>query len=133
MKKSIKVEEATDVLVQVGVEEPKVEEFKRRIAEFLNQEKEEKEPKPKKQYVFVKDESAENMGWVVQIEETENPNSVLEKLTAVKEAFNNSKKGRRLPVENTTEMFEAVPRKFWVEQKIWPKHKERIYIVGVEK
>ncbi len=50
---------------------------------------------------------------MVQIEESASPAVTLDRVKAAGHAFNQSKKGRRVPVSNVAETLENVPRKFW--------------------
>jgi hypothetical protein len=70
-------------------------------------------------------------GWIVQMTEETPQALALDKARAAGHAFNQSKKGRRLPVKNLGEVFEGVPRKHWkteTDTKTVPKTKHQILI-----
>lgn len=99
---------------------------------------EEKPPPVKKQFVMVlsdpegKLEGQDFVGWVVQIPEEDSPFVIKERLIRSAYEFNQSKKGRRLPVKTIGEVCEHVSARILKEQNIWVKTKEPVYLVRTD-
>ncbi len=98
-------------------------------------EDEEKPPPVKKQFVMVVSdpegrlEGVHLVGWVLQIPEDDSPYAATERLIRSAYEFNQTKKGRRLPVKTIAEVCEHVPAKIAKEQNLWIKTKEPILLV----
>lgn len=96
---------------------------------------EEKPPPVKKQFVMVVSDPEEKLegqhfvGWVLQIPEDDSPYVVNERLIRSAYEYNQSKKGRRLPVKTIGEVCEHVPARIAKEQNLWIKTKEPILLV----
>tara|TARA_B100001248_G_scaffold258594_1_gene242989 strand:+ start:8471 stop:8944 length:474 start_codon:yes stop_codon:yes gene_type:complete len=96
---------------------------------------EEKPPPVKKQFVImVSDpkgdlEAKDYIGWVLQIPEEDSPYVSQERLIRSAYEFNQSKKGRRLPVRTIGETCENVSTRILKEQNIWVKTKEPVMVV----
>ena len=100
------------------------------------EDKEPKAPSVKKQFVIVLSDPNEKLkdagdiaGWVVQIPEDDSPALVEERLWKSAYAFNQSPKGRRLPVQTIGECCEVVSTRFTKEESIWIKTKEPVLAV----
>ncbi len=114
------------------------------ILEDINQEQlaaeedNEKDPPVKKQYVVVLSdpegdlEGKEYTGWVVQIPEDESPYEANDKLIRAAYEYNVTKKGRRMPVQQISEVCEHVAAKILKEQKIWVRTKEPVFILRTD-
>lgn len=70
-------------------------------------------------------------GWVLQVPDGDNLADLWERVHRAVSNFNNSPKGRKIPVKTVAEAFEFVPARFWKEQKIWIKTKDVISKVNV--
>lgn len=111
------------------------------IIEDINQElaaqvdEEEKPPPVKKQFVMLVSDPEERLaethlvGWVLQIPEEDSPYVVSERLIRSAYEFNQTKKGRRLPVKTIAEVCEHVPVRITKEQNVWIKTKEPVLLV----
>lgn len=100
-----------------------------------NEEEKEKngEPKVKKDYILLLSDPSEKLtdeylGWAFQIDEDQNPGELVDKIKMTAGDFNRSKKGQKVPVNTIGETIQNVPSKFFKEYKIYPKHKEPVYI-----
>ena len=84
----------------------------------------EAEPKQKKQYVIVLSDPEGKLrevgngflGWVTQIEEGGNPGEVVDRVKAAAIRFNESKRGRKVPVKTLGEAFESMPARFFKDE-----------------
>lgn len=104
--------------------------------EVSNAVDEEKPPAVKKQFVIMlsdpKDvlgDAADITGWVLQIPEEDSPFVAEERLCKAAYGFNQSPKGRRMPVRTIAEVCEVVGSKFLKEEKVWVKTKEPVFAV----
>ena len=96
-----------------------------------------REPPEKKQYVvIVRDPYGklgatgfEFSGWVVQIPEDDDPHSALEKLHCAAHDFNQTPKGRRMPIKTIAEACEFGSAKLFKERKIWVRTKEPVLVL----
>jgi len=122
-----------------SIAEKTIENVKSNITEENLTNKEEKEeeknsePKVKKDYIILVSDPNEKIkdefiGWCFQIDEDQNPGELVDKIKAAARDFNDSKKGRKVPVNTIGETVQNVPSKFFKEYKIYPKHKEPVYI-----
>jgi hypothetical protein len=114
------------------------------LKKVLEQEAAEKEMKPptlKKEFVFIISDPKNALaaaypdgivGWVVQIEEGEAPQSALTKLHAAAYEHNASPKGRKFPVETVGEACETVKAKFFKDAGVWVKTKEAVLVVATD-
>jgi hypothetical protein len=99
---------------------------------------EEKAPAVKKQFcILVSDtkgelEGKDLVGWVLQIPEEDSPATVTDRITKAAYEFNQSPKGRRLPVRTIGETCMAVSGKFFKDQKAWVKTKEPVLILTTD-
>ena len=108
---------------------------KTKVVDLLNviakeeelEKEQDKTPKPKKEYIVLNHPNATST--VFQIlysnEDDGRPASevLIERLGKVKSDFNESKKGKKLPVKNMEELCEFVPQKFFKERNLWKKTK----------
>ena len=96
-----------------------------------------REPPEKKQYVIVVNDpygkipatGFEFSGWVVQIPEDDDPRSALEKLHCAAHDFNQTPKGRRMPIKTIAEACEFGSAKLFKERKIWVRTKEPVLVL----
>jgi hypothetical protein len=74
-------------------------------------------------------------GWVTQVEDECPDQVIFDRINAAANNFNNSKKGRKLPVRSVGEAME-IPRRFWktdkVSEKVLVKTKSPIYLLGTD-
>ena len=68
-------------------------------------------------------------GWVLQLPEEDNPLEVLEQLYKGAYDFNQTPKGRRLPVKSIGEACEVVPARIFKEYQVWVKTKEPVLML----
>ena len=110
------------------------------VLEDLNEEMklqadEEKPPPVKKQFVMmVSDPNGELpqqdfTGWVLQIPEDDGVYVAEERLIRAAYNYNQSPKGRRMPVKSIAEICEHVPARFLKEEQVWVKTKETVFML----
>lgn len=108
----------------------------RRIIEEMNlaaqpdPEKEEKAPAAKKQWVILQNGPA--LGWVLQIEENASPATVGDRIRAAAHAFNDSKKGRKVPVDSIGEALENVPARWFKTEENRTSVKTKLPVIVVQ-
>ena len=96
-----------------------------------------REPPEKKQFVVILNDpygklpktGFEFSGWVVQIPEDDDPHSALEKLHCAAYDFNQTPKGRRMPIKTIAEACEFGSAKLFKERKIWVRTKEPVLVL----
>ncbi len=74
-------------------------------------------------------------GWVFQLESGANPATLPDRVKAAAVEFNNSRKGRRVPVTTIGETIQNVPARFWKSQEgriTRIKSKEPVYLVTTD-
>ncbi len=74
-------------------------------------------------------------GWVFQLESGANPATLPDRVKAAAVEFNNSRKGRRVPVTTIGETIQNVASKFWKSQPgriTRVKSKEPVYLVTTD-
>lgn len=76
--------------------------------------------KPKSQFVVLKvrsgdaaDANGAHLGWVLQLDEGASPMVAYDRVVAAANAFNGSKKGRRVPVKTVGQCLESVPARWY--------------------
>ena len=77
------------------------------------------------------DREGNGMGWIVQVPEGENFDAAAAIRAAVRD-FNDSPKGRRLPVKSLAEAFEFVPARHFRARNIWVKTKQPAEFLAVK-
>ena len=101
----------------------------------------EKGPKKKTQLVCLLHDPENQLngkaftGWVVQMDSETPPMAALDKARAAGHAFNQTKKGRKRPAKNLTEVFGSVPKKHWKngeDTKTSPRTKEPVLFQPVD-
>jgi hypothetical protein len=96
---------------------------------------EEKPPALKKQYVIVVSDpdgrfpKHDFAGWVLQIPEDDSPVTTMERVYRASYEFNDSKKGRLLPVKTVGDAIENVPAKHFKEADVWVRTKTPVLVV----
>ena len=98
---------------------------------------EDREPPEKKQFVVIlndpygklEDAGVEFSGRVVQIPEDADPHSAPRRLYGGAYDFNQTPKGRKMPIKTIDEAVRFGSAKIYKEHKIWPKHKEPVLII----
>lgn len=91
-------------------------------------------PRQKKQFVImVSDpegelEGKDLVGWVLQVPEDDAPQTAEERLVKSAHEFNQTPKGRRMPVRSIGEGCEAIPARITKEQNLWVKTKEPVLV-----
>lgn len=68
-------------------------------------------------------------GWILQLPEEDPPYVAEERITRAAYEFNQTPKGRRLPVKSIGEACEAVPPRLLKEQNVWVKTKEPVLVL----
>lgn len=117
---NIKKEDLEFTLEKNKVEKEKQSKILQDLEQMLEELKNEKGES--KKYVFVggrtkpNDEFKENQVFLFKIEETEQSDSVQPKLDKVMQAYNASKKGRRIPAETYAELIYNCPKKYFREE-----------------
>jgi len=100
----------------------------------IQQEENPPAPRVKKQFIILVSDPDNRMpqldltGWVLQIPEDDSPMAVEEQVHKAAYEFNQTPKGRRLPVKTVGEACEAVPARIFKEHQVWVKTKEPVLI-----
>ncbi|MDR1817817.1 MAG: hypothetical protein LBR07_06570 [Puniceicoccales bacterium] len=68
-------------------------------------------------------------GWVVQIPETENVHTAVERITTAAYDYNRTRKGRKKPAENFSDACMDTPAGLLKEQFVWVKTKAEVHIL----
>jgi len=95
-------------------------------------------PRVKKQFsILVSDpegrlEGKDLTGWVLQLPEDEGLHTVLEQLMRAAYDYNQTPKGRRLPVKSIGEACEAVPPRIFKEYQLWVKTREPVLVLRTD-
>lgn len=76
---------------------------------------------------FLKDD----VGFVVKILSSEDPETISGRMHGAAQEFNESPRGRRLPVETVGEVLENVPARILASHGLWAAIKEPVSFVGV--
>ncbi|MCH2155284.1 MAG: hypothetical protein MK080_04725 [Opitutales bacterium] len=99
-------------------------------------ENEEKPPPVKKQFCMLVSDPEDTLagkdyvGWVAQIPEDESPLTCPDRIIRAAYEYNQTPKGRRLPLETIGEACENVSAKYFKEQDIWMKTKIPVHVVN---
>ncbi|NRA27463.1 MAG: hypothetical protein HRU10_09460 [Opitutales bacterium] len=116
----------------------KINDILQDVNQELQQQEAEKEDKPpavKKQFcIVITDpnrtlEPTDLVGWVVQIPQGDSPLTAPDRIIEAAYDYNQTPKGRRLPLETIGEACEVVSAKFFKEQEIWVKTKMPVQVV----
>lgn len=110
------------------------------IQQELKLQQEENPPAPRqpKQFaILVSDPEgllpkADLTGWVLQLPEEESPLGLQEQIHRAAYDFNQTPKGRRMPVKTIGEACEAVPARIFKEHQVWVKTKEPVYVLRTD-
>lgn len=100
----------------------------------IQQEENPPAPRVKKQFLILLSDpenqipKADLTGWVLQIPEEESPLAVVEQVHKAAYDFNQTPKGRRLPVKTVGEACESVPARIFKEYGVWIKTKEPVLV-----
>ena len=130
---SLKIDEVVSVLRSNQIPASNISKI---VAELKDREESKKSvsagPKSKKQYVFLASSSTSTAaaGFVVQIDESEDANTTVDKVRAAARAYNGSRKGSKTPVSSVAETL-SLPRKFLVDSGIWVKTKEPVRLLDL--
>ena len=68
-------------------------------------------------------------GWILQLPEEESPALLEEKIRQAAYEYNQTPRGRRLPVTSIGEACEAVPARIFKEHDVWLKTKEPVLVL----
>jgi hypothetical protein len=139
MSKKIGLEEVKRVISRTEIDDRLQAQILNDLNEIINQEdEEEKTQSLKKQFaVIVYDPDGRLRGYnftasVCQIPEECSPYEVEDKLIKSAYDFNQTPKGRRLPVRSIAETCEVVGAKITKEHQVWIKTKEQVLVVRSE-
>lgn len=138
----ITIEDALTVARDEGVPVEILKLIEKELRKLAEQEKAGRVPaeKSKSQYVVLLDdaegqfEGKSFLGWVVKMSADLPPQVALDRAKVAGRSFNESKKGRKLPVKSIREVFAGVARKFWKREedegkKVIPQTKEPVLIM----
>lgn len=95
-------------------------------------------PKEKKQHVILVSDpqgvlpEVDLVGWVLQIPEDESPVTTQDKIVQAAYDFNQTPKGRRMPVQSIGEACEVVPPRIFKEYKAWVKTREPVLVLRTD-
>lgn len=99
---------------------------------------EESAPAVKKQFVILLSDPDGKMpkhdfvGWVMQIPENESVATTQDRICRSSYDFNQTKKGRLMPVKTVGEAIENVPAKFFKEADVWIKTKTPVLVLKTD-
>ena len=110
------------------------------IEQELKVQKEENPPAPRvpKQFaIMVSDPEgtlpqADLTGWVLQLPEEDAPMTAESQIHKAAYDFNQTPKGRRMPVKTIGEACEAVPARIFKEHQLWIKTKEPVLVLRTD-
>jgi hypothetical protein len=125
------------ILKESGVDVRVAAEILNQIRDAVAEEAVEREKPAKKQMLVLVSEPEEGLpkdltGWVVQLLEDDDPREVADKILDVSKAFNDSPKGKRVPVESFGDAVQSIPGKFFRESDLWIKTREPVRIIPVK-
>lgn len=72
------------------------------------------------------------VGWVVQLPEEDAPMTAESQIHKAAYDFNQTPKGRRMPVQTIGEACEAVPARIFKEHQLWIKTKEPVLVLRTD-
>ena len=107
-------------------------------AELAANEKEEKPPACKKQFVILISDpdnllpKTDFAGWVLQIPEVESPATIEERIFRSAYDYNASRKGRLYPAKTVGEALENIPARFFKESDVWVKTKTPVLMLRTD-
>ena len=105
---------------------------------LAEEEKVQREPLVKKQFIIAVSDprgtlpDEDYVGWVLQIPESDNPGTTIERVKRAAYEYNISKKGRKYPVNSIGEACEAVGAKFQKEQSVAIKTKLPVTVLRTD-
>ncbi|MEX0324818.1 MAG: hypothetical protein AB3N33_01885 [Puniceicoccaceae bacterium] len=110
------------------------------IEQEIKVQKEENPPAPRvpKQFtILISDPegtlpSADLTGWILQLPEEDAPMTVESQIHKAAYDFNQTPKGRRMPVKTIGEACEAVPARIFKEHQLWVKTKEPVLVLRTD-
>jgi len=125
------------ILKESGVDLRVAAEILNQIRDAIAEEAVEREKPAKKQMLVLVSEPEEGLpkdltGWVVQLLEDDDPREVADKIQEVSKAFNDSPKGKRVPVESFGDAVQSIPSKFFRESDLWIKTREPVRVIPVK-
>lgn len=127
----ITIETVQKALIQSRIDDDSRKEVLKKIREFVESDKEEPEPRVKRQLVPVVfgDDGDDMTASIIAIPEDEHPGKVLSIISAAATDFNASKRGRKLPVMNVAETIENVSARFFKEHGAVVRTKTPVVVV----
>ena len=106
------------------------------IEREVEQNKPEREKNPKKQFVGIavtdNPDFEEVPFFLVQIEEGDDHNTIVDRITHATAEHNNTPKGEKFPIDTLGGALQETKRKFITEKKVWVKTKEPVIIVRTD-
>jgi len=132
----VDLEVVQKILKENGVDVRLAAEILNQLRDVVKEEAVEREKPAKKQLLVLVSEPEEGLpkdltGWVVQLLEDDDPREVADKIVDVSKAFNDSPKGKRVPVESFGDAVQAIPSKFFRESDLWIKTREPVRVIPV--
>ena len=133
----VDLEVVQKILKENGVDVRVAAEILNQLRDVVKEEAVEREKPAKKQMLVLVSEPEEGLpkdltGWVVQLLEDDDPREVADKIVEVSKVFNDSPKGKRVPVESFGDAVKCVPSKFFRESDLWIKTREPVRIIPVK-
>lgn len=119
MSSKVDLSTVAEVIKRHKVAPPELRAIIEELNELLSKQeadKPERAPKTRKQFVVLSTDG--HLGWVCQLPENAAPQSAPERINAAAHAFNESKRGRLLPVKSLGEACESVPARFLKEADV---------------
>ena len=131
--KKVKIEDVELALSKNQIDANKAKQVISDLAAALNVEQEPKGPKTPKEYVILISDTegvinTDLVGWPIQIEEGGDPSTILDKISTAAAQFNNTKKGKKAPLDSIGEAIE-VGGKFFKENAVWSKTKVPVRVI----
>lgn len=136
--RKVEIKKVEEVLNDKGVDTALIQEVVSTLQTPDEIEDDEPPEKMKKQYfIIVSDPDGklppnDFVGWVGQMDETEAPHTVMDKIHAAGYEYNTSRKGRKQPVSTIGEIMECVGAKYCKPAGFWKKTVEPILVVKTD-
>jgi len=138
----VPLEIVTEVLQENELPEDQVlkitRQINRRADQLAAEEGADKEPPVKKQWVIILSDpngdlpDEDMVGWVVQLEENENPGVAVDRIIKGAYDYNQSRRGRKHPAKSIGEAIEVVGSKYLKEHKVWTKTKLPVTVLKTD-
>lgn len=134
----LSIEQLRELLKAQGLAPEIIKKAIQDAEKLIASEAEEKAPAIKKQYVIMISDPDGKLidislaGWVLQIPDDTHPSLVEERIHKCAYAYNETKRGRLLPVQSIGEALEAIPGPQLRELEVWCKTRTPVFLVRTD-